>query len=195
MPDRPPTADRPLYTPIEFMGFQEWADSGDIRVQRIREFITPRLAEAVADLADQEAAKFMRTAIQQLEDICQRRFTDQGNPPSEIPIYCLLDGKINNHARYNFDGIRGEHNGPTLIVTQALIHGLCPEFDVKLVDDLEESLRKAGTAQNFGYADLHSHYTNGQQEAAEYSTVLPGVTLSVSHHNEEKYISLDWKVM
>lgn len=185
----------PIYTPIEFMNFEEWAVSGEIRLQRIREFVTPRLEETVAALDDRKAAEFMRAAIEQLEDICSRRFTNEGNPPSEIPVYCLLDEKPHDQSRYNFDGIGSWHSGSTLIVTQALIHGLCPEFDIKIVDDLEESLRKAGRAQIFGYADLHSHYTDGRPEVAEYSTILPGVTLIVSHLGEEKYISLDWKVM
>lgn len=193
MSDQTERKNTAIYTPIEYMSFEEWTASRVVRAQRIKELVLPMLERLFASSPNPETRKFMHTTIEVLEEICQRRFTNQGNPPSEIPIYCLLDGKHDGQAMYNFDGLRGVHQIETLLVTQTLVNALCPEFGINFADNLEESLRKVSMAQNFGYASLHA--INGRAEFVEFSTILPGVTLWISYDGDEKYISLDWKVM
>lgn len=139
-----------IYTSVDFMSFDDWANSRNSRQKRIEELVTPKLERDIAELSDLEATRFIHTAVAKLEAICTTAFTNIGNPPSEIPVYCILDEEPQNSSKYDLDGERGTHTGTTLIATQSLIDALCPEFDIKLVDDLQTLLQKARSAQMLG---------------------------------------------
>lgn len=191
-------SDRPqfIYNPIEYVGIDEWNSSRRIRVKRLSEIVHPKLRRNLEELdCDPDAVQFTRHALGELGLICQTEFTNQGNPPSEIPVYCMMDEEARNISTYNLNGVRGRHNVTTLITTQSLVDAFCPEFDISLAADSQTLIQKAGRAQLFGYADLYSRHTNDDPDMVEFSTVLPNVTLGISFHGQEKYISLDWKVM
>ncbi len=183
--ERTPT---PIYTPIEFISFEQWASSIHIRHERVQQIISPAVNREASQTLDSQAIEFAFTAVTRFDEICQTRFTNQGNPPSEIPVFCILDGEAKNGSAYNLNGVRGVHNGPTLITAQALISALCPEFGIHLTYDFQALLQKATMAQQFGYADRYDNHRN-PSDSVEFSTILPGISLSISFNGQERYIS------
>src|SRR3989344_9238081 len=152
-----------IYWPISPINLDDWTSTIGIRSERLLEFVSPKVGKKAAEMPP-EAFPFLVTAVDKLALICRTAFTNQGNPQSEIPTYCILDELPNNEPRYNFNGERGIHNATTLIAAQSLVDALCPELGLGLTDDLETSLQKARVAQILGYADLYSHYTNNSPD-------------------------------
>ena len=201
MSDRLNGGNTTLYPPVEQMlGFDDWSGTVDVRIKRLQQFVFPRLERAKEEAKDSVGTQFLQTAIRELSTICQTQFTGYGRFPSEIPVYCLLDEEEQQEPKYNLNGTRGVHNEATMTAAQTVIDAICPELGIRIDDDKDSLMTTVNQAKALGYAKFSNY--GGDFYAAMcgtihpiFSTILPGINLSMSLRNNGRYVSLDWQVM
>lgn len=181
---------RPIYDQIQPFGVvspEQWNADQNLRIERLNKIVIPLVEkQPIPD----GAMDFVATKISELKNLCSLT----SNQASAILVgsdvnlantddYISFD-YVNQSPYHQLDKLH-THSQETLQAANILLNALTPELGLNITDNYDQIIEKAKQMEDTKIADIDNENSDIHEPwLIHFSTVIPGITVFISHRNE-----------